>query len=235
MSGQSKKGNTMDEREQANDKELGDLIRKEAIRHAAPAHLRAQIVDALRHQEAPRHHRQSPRNGLRAWWMTGFSFACGALLTWLALPLLPGAGSPDRIDSDIVNAHVRAVMMARAVDVESSDQHTVKPWLSSRLDFSPPVQDLAAEGFPLAGGRLDYVNGRTVAVLVYKRNKHWIDVFVAPAAGKPAGRSASKAVNGFNVIGWTRAGLDFEAISDVGAGELATFADSLQAHIAAGS
>ena len=113
-------------------------------------------------------------------------------------------------------------------DVASSDQHTVKPWLSGKLDFSPPVTDLTGAGFPLVGGRVDYVDHRPVAALVYRHREHVINVFVWPdrsAAGRTAPtHSASK--RGYNVVHWTDAGLAFWAISDLNAPEMKTFAET---------
>jgi anti-sigma factor RsiW len=109
--------------------------------------------------------------------------------------------------------------------VASSDQHTVKPWLSSKLDFSPPVPDLSPAGFPLVGGRMDYLNNRLVAALVYRSRQHVINLFVCPDqhAKKVALEAQSK--NGYNVLRWTDSGMAFWAISDVNAADLRQFAD----------
>jgi anti-sigma factor RsiW len=195
--------------------------------------LRERLATAIRNQDVS--DARTPRVSRAWWWPVGVAFACGALLSWIASSLLSGADAGRRIDGEVVSAHVRAVMMARATDVVSSDQHTVKPWLSSRLDFSPPVHDLAAAGFPLAGGRIDYVAGRLAAVLVYRRNEHWIDVFVWPS-GHESVRTGQAARNGFNVIGWVDGGgMQYRAVSDVGASDLAAFAEALQRRIAAGT
>jgi anti-sigma factor RsiW len=119
----------------------------------------------------------------------------------------------------LLDAYMRAQEPGRLVDVASSDKHTVKPWLDARLDFAPPVEDLAAQGFPLIGGRLDYVNGRRAAVLVYGRRKHVIDVFVEPATrGAKPSRIERR---GFTVLTWRARGFDWQAVSDVGPDELA--------------
>jgi anti-sigma factor RsiW len=112
------------------------------------------------------------------------------------------------------------------VDVVSTDQHTVKPWFNGKLVFSPPVADLAAEGFPLEGGRVDYVGGNPVAALVYRRRLHRIDVFVWPADGVTAPANFER--NGFRELSWTKGGFRFTAISDLNSGELASFADLLK-------
>jgi anti-sigma factor RsiW len=119
-----------------------------------------------------------------------------------------------------VAAHIRALQPGHLMDVVSTDQHTVKPWFDGRLDYAPPVRDFAAQGFPLIGGRLDYVAGRPVAVLAYRRAKHLIDLFVWPGTGPDASRTA----RGYNVVAWSQDGMAFRAVSDLNASELQDFA-----------
>ena len=124
----------------------------------------------------------------------------------------------------LFDAHMRAEDPGRMIEVASSDKHTVKPWLDARLDFAPPVDDLTAQGFPLIGGRLDYVDGRRAAVLVYGRRKHVIDVFLRPS-GDASPPPASADRRGFHLIGWRHGGFDWWAVSDIDPAELKTLHD----------
>jgi anti-sigma factor RsiW len=116
-------------------------------------------------------------------------------------------------------------------DVPSSENHTVKPWFAGKLDFSPPVVDLGAEGFPLVGGRLDYAAGRPVAALVYRRGKHLINLFVWPSASAHESAEAAGSRQGYNLLFWTRGQTTFWAISDVNAAELRRFAGLVRARL----
>jgi anti-sigma factor RsiW len=136
------------------------------------------------------------------------------------------AESSASIANDIVGGHVRALMGDHLFDVRSTDQHTVKPWFLGKLDFSPPVKDTASIGFPLIGGRLDYIAGRPVAALVYQRRQHTINVFVWPET-QPA-PAAAESLRGFQVRHWTRDQMAFWAVSDLNAAELDEFATALQ-------
>jgi anti-sigma factor RsiW len=126
----------------------------------------------------------------------------------------------DRIADDVLAGHVRALVTSHPIEVASSDRHTVKPWYVGRLDFSPPVTDFATDGFPLEGGRLDYVDGRTVAALVYARREHRIDAFVWPA---PEGRAETPTVEerrGFHLVHWARGGMRYWLASDLETAEM---------------
>lgn len=120
---------------------------------------------------------------------------------------------------DVLAAHVRSLLQENPVQVASLDTHTVKPWFTGRLEYSPVVKDLSGEGFQLVGGRLDYVDGQRVAALVYKRRLHQISVFVWPSGNRAIGNYSSK-LDGFNLLGWSKAGMSYWAVSDLNEGEL---------------
>jgi anti-sigma factor (TIGR02949 family) len=140
----------------------------------------------------------------------------------------PAAGRANAIADEVVSEHVRSLMANHLFDVQSTDLHTVKPWFLGKLDFSPPVIDLASIGFPLLGGRLDYVGGRPVAALVYQRQKHPINVFVSPEADDPSARELVLVVRGFNLRHWAHNGMSFWVASDLNDAELAQFTSALR-------
>jgi anti-sigma factor RsiW len=217
--------NTRDIQDTERDSALGELVRSGATYHAASPALRQQITGALRAQSA----QPAPAwMTWRTWLNIGVGFACGAIATWLAFMLPVNADPAERIENEVIAAHSRSLMATHATDVASSDQHTVKPWLSARLDFSPPVPDLSADGFPLTGGRLDYVAERPVAALVYQRHQHVINVFVWPATdtGSAISRNASR--KGFNTVAWNQGGMQYWVVTDLGNGELNSFTQLLR-------
>lgn len=189
---------------------LGRLVRAVPYR-AAPDRLRARVVARVRR-----------RRSLRR------------VLAWAAAAVLivsVGAGmefvrsattQSNALVEDLVDSHVRSLLAEHLFDVQSTDQHTVKPWFLGKLDFSPLVVDLARAGFPLVGGRLDYVSGQPVAALVYQRQKHMINVFVWPASNEGPG-PRERAIRGFNVRHWVRQGMSFWAVSDLNETELNEF------------
>jgi anti-sigma factor RsiW len=202
---------------------LREALRDRASYHAAPDALRSRISALVDTGGSPQ-----PRPWAKWFdWRTAsatLAFAAVAVMAfnlWL-LPLR----EEQRIEEDVVASHVRATLGQRTVDVASSDHHTVKPWLSSRLDFSPPVHEIAEAGSALLGGRVDYVAGRPVATLAYRHAGHGVDDFIWPTSqgDRPVAMSASR---GFNIAHWTRAGMTHWLISDLNAAELAQLANVL--------
>jgi anti-sigma factor RsiW len=164
----------------------------------------------------------------------GFGLAGGLVgaAAGVALTLLV-TGAPIRPESDMVSAvldsHVRSLLPNHLTDVVTSDRHTVKPWLSSRVDVSPPVRDLAEEGFPLVGGRVDYVEGHQVGVVVYRHDRHIINLLAWSSPGKADEGLKTQSRQGFNLITWRKGGVTFWAVSDLEVGELRKFALAIAA------
>ena len=177
-------------------------------------------------------------------WTAGWVVA-GAALAMLALvmfngsrgrwrpfrngALVDGRAPADVIAREVLTSHLRSLMPGHLMDVVSTDQHTVKPWFDGRVDFSPPVADFAAAGFRLIGGRLDYVDGRPVAALVYQRRKHIVNVFVWPSPDGSQSAVESTAHDGYNLLHWRRGGMNYWMASDLNAQEMSNFAGLLRA------
>nr|WP_294560094.1 anti-sigma factor [uncultured Rhodopila sp.] len=201
---------------------LSGRIRQEVPYHKAPDALRAAVLSRIAAAAKPANDnpvprwRRLPRLGQIIPFGGGVAVAaCLALLL-----LVPSAvGLPEAVVSD----HIRALQPGHLLDVVSTDQHTVKPWFDGRLNFAPPVKDFKAEGFPLAGGRLDYLAERPVAALIYQRRQHLIDLYVWPDDGRLDRSPASGSRSGYNFIHWSEGGMSFWAVSDLGAGELEDF------------
>ncbi len=209
------------------------------LREAAPAHLRSRIeamFPAPPPAFAPAAVRAPKDVKIYRWWRTflgGFSIGT-ALSAAVAATLVIGVFRNDQnqqVADEVVSAHIRSLQAGHLMDVETSDQHTVKPWFNGKLDVSPPVIDLTAEGFTLLGGRLDYIDGEPVASVVYQRRKHVINLFVAQRLGSAQAGAMSKTVQGYNVRHWSEQGLDFWAVSDLAGDELDEFVQKISADL----
>jgi anti-sigma factor RsiW len=210
------------------DQDLSALIRTHATRHTAPASLRAGIRTQTALAQAGR---SSAPPGAKAarwrwinfgWGTASTSFALGMLCMLLVLPVAQRFNPGEPLDADLVARHVRALQVGPLAEVISTDRHTVKPWFQGRLDFAPPVFDLAGEGFPLMGGRIEHVRGDAVATLAYTHNRHVIDVFIWPSGEQQAPvRSVRR---GFNVVHWADGSMQYWAVSDMDHEEVETFA-----------
>jgi anti-sigma factor RsiW len=202
--------------------------------HAMPEDVRGRVMAQITAASAPAPsltlRRKQEREGWefgwwRRWWSAAAGFGLGATCAAALAVLVLVPSQPSLVD-EIVAGHIRALQPGHLEDVPSSDQHTVKPWFDGRIDFAPPVKDLAAERFPLRGGRLDYVGGRPVAALVYQHDKHLIDLYVWPAGTGAAQPPEIAARHGYNVVHWTADGMTLWAVSDVDVGQLREFAEA---------
>jgi anti-sigma factor RsiW len=199
--------------------------------HPAPSALEARVRADLRRLKAAQRSRRPIE--WRKLTMVG-SIAAALLITWTLATRWRTPTHNDLLAREVVANHVRSLLAGHLADVASSDQHTVKPWFNGLLDFSPWVADLADEGFPLVGGRLDYLDGRSVAALVYKRRKHVINLFIWPASDGDLNVAAER-IKGFQAEHWTAEGMNWWAVSDLNAKELGDFGQIVRVRAAKAS
>lgn len=201
-------------------REMSQAIATAKMKYTAPLALRRRIEASLPQTQAP-----SRRAVLRG-------FALGSAVSAIAatglVAIVLREDELQRIQSEIVSAHLRSLQAGHLTDVISTDQHTVKPWFNGKLDVSPPVIDLTAQGFTLIGGRLDYVDARAIGAVIYKRRAHVINLFVAQTSNTERRAAKIETLQGFNIRCWRDRGLNFWAVSDIGADELAEFGDKFE-------
>lgn len=207
------------------DPELRAAIRSRATYHTAPPALRAGIAKTVR--EVGKSQAGAAPFWRRPWLQIGLAFACGVLVGLLVVAPYDSSDR-QRLEREVVASHVRSLMLAHLTDVTSSDQHTVKPWFAGKLDFSPPVSDLADKGFPLIGGRLDYLDQRPVAALVYSHRKHTINLLIWPAEETAELEMASR--QGYHLARWSDSGMQFWAVSDLNPADLQSFVELLRSN-----
>lgn len=207
--------------------EVSARLKKHAAYFKAPAHLARRINMAL-----PRDRSRSAR--FRGWNLNWLS--AGAVLVTLLALVWSGSlyfsrpSDQDLLVEELVSSHVRSLQVDHLSDVVSSDQHTVKPWFHGKLDFAPPVVDLAPQEFPLVGGRLDYLGDRSVAVLIYRHKQHPINLYIWPGAdGNLAPQMQSR--RGYHLIHWAAGGMDYWAVSDLATDELELFVNALRSQV----
>jgi mycothiol system anti-sigma-R factor len=205
--------------------ELRAVLRTSALAFPPPEHLEQRVRSAVR-----RASRTDTRIRVWIWpWLrVGAAFAAGVLLMWGVGSLRTGPAPEDLLTQEVIAGHTRSLMAAHLTDVTSSDQHTVKPWFEGKLPFSPPVQDMAAQGFPLVGGRLDYLGNRPVAALVYQRHQHIINLFLWPATPDVSPEETRLTRHGYNLIHWTSADMTYWVVSNLNMSELQEFVRLVQ-------
>jgi len=202
-----------------------------SLKEKAPANLRSLIEAALPQPSAqviaPRKFFQPSRRSFFGGFAVGTALSA-AVAASLVLTVFR-SDQEDTIADAVVSAHIRSLQAGHLMDVETSDQHTVKPWFDGKVDVAPPVIDLTAEGFTLVGGRLDYIDGEPVASVVYQRRKHVINLFVAQRLGSEHATVTDRTIQGYNVRHWSEQGLDFWAVSDLAGDELDEFVRKISA------
>ena len=205
---------------------LGSAMRSGGLYYQPPASLGPRLEKAM--QRAGRSERRPTRFG----WQI-IALAASLLLAVYVVarmnPGIPHDASNNLVAQETLDSHLRSLMPGHLTDVQSTDQHTVKPWFNGKLDYSPPVTDFAPQGFPLTGGRLDSLSGRAVAVLVYQRRQHLINVYVWPAPGSADASVGESVRQGYNLLHWTRAAMNWWVVSDLNLDELKGFANLLRA------
>ena len=205
-------------------RELQQAMRAAQLRFTAPASLRRRIEKAF--PVAPPQRASSRRSVLKGFVMgTALSTAMAASLFVAVLR----TDQDQRVLGDIVSAHVRSLQANHLTDVQTSDQHTVKPWFNGKVDIAPPVVDLTVQGFTLLGGRLEYIDGQAVASIVYRRRSHVINLFVTQGVPTESHAAKLQTMQGYNIRRWTAQGLEFFAISDINGDELQEFVEKFDA------
>jgi len=206
--------------------ELRSSFADPSLKFSAPDSLRQRVATLSTVNKEISSSRLRPFSASFVRWVPGLAIATVLLLVFAVMLFRSQPSTDDLIANELVSDHVRSMMVDHLADVPSTDQHTVKPWFDGKLDYSPPVTDLASQGFPLTGGRLDYAAGRPIAALVYQRRLHPINLFVLPTSDADSHPKMS-IHQGFNVLHWTRQGMTFWAVSDLTLDELQQFAGLL--------
>ncbi|EDY18267.1 putative transmembrane anti-sigma factor [Chthoniobacter flavus Ellin428] len=199
---------------------LRGALQDSELRFRAPTRLRSSITAAV--EQAVRAER--PAVITRPWYRQPAWSVAAVLLVACVLTLqVSFRRSDDRLLAELTSSHVRSLMVNHLYDVASTDQHTVKPWFDGKIDFAPPVKDLRETGFPLLGGRMDFLEGRAVAALVYGRQKHFLNLFVWPSASSSPAELRATQRNGYNVLRWSDGKMNFGLVSDLNEGEMREF------------
>ncbi len=191
-----------------------------SLRYTAPIELKNELQDLVKKSDSSKLvfniHIQN--------WLSFVAASVAAVVLFYSLSFRHGPSQQELLQNELISSHVHSMMEKHLYDVASTDSHTVKPWFNGRIDFSPQVVDLADLGFPLVGGRLDYIDHRTVAALIYKSNLHVINLFVWPAHENQSDPVFTNS-QGYNIWQWHKNGMAFSAISDLNANTLREFVD----------
>jgi anti-sigma factor RsiW len=203
------------------------LLREDLVHYSAPDVLKARIHTALHHPNAVSSSAPAPRSTWRRSWLAAAAVAIAISSSGLTFAVVNASTASRSVSDEILASHVRSLMPGHLTDVVSSDQHNVKPWFDGRVNLSPTVPGLDSAGFNLVGGRLDYLDGHSVAVVVYARRQHIINVYSWPSAGRDTPVSSAEE-QGYHLDHWRSHGVEVWAVSDVNPSELSRFVDLLQ-------
>jgi anti-sigma factor RsiW len=206
---------------------LREMATALGVAHAAPERLRAGIESMLAAEAAPAPRR---RARLAPWLAGGVGGVGGLLAAGLAVMLVVPQVTEAGVERQLVASHVRSLMANHLTDVATSDRHVVKPWFNGKADVAPPVPELASEGFPLVGGRLDYIDDHVAPAVVYSRRLHTVNLFVWASSGRPPAGTRVVRRDGYSLVEWAQGGLRFAAVSDIDPGELKEFKAAYLAH-----
>jgi mycothiol system anti-sigma-R factor len=220
---------------------LAYAISRGAPYYKAPAELRQRVQSSLRDAIGVRASRSAARENHASltsrwarrrpvlpeiswnWLALAAAIILGALITAVFLPRMRAPNADQFLATQLIASHVRSLMANHLTDVPSSDQHTVKPWLDAKLDFAAPVPDLSSQGFPLIGGRLDYLDSRSVAALVYQKRKHFINLFIWPTTPTDSTGQTMVEREGYHLVHWSDGDFTYWAVSDVNINDLQSF------------
>lgn len=206
--------------EYENHRSLRAALRSDDLYFKPPARFAKRVQSAVRQESKSQ--TNAPRFSWR-WLSIAGATAVLLIVGALASKLISTRSANDALTQEVIASHIRSLMASHLTDVPSSDQHTVKPWFNGKLDFSPPVKDLAGEGFPLIGGRLDYLNNQPVAAVVYQHRQHFINVFVWPLTEERSDDHREWSRQGYNLMQWSQTGMSYWAVSDLNRAELQEF------------
>lgn len=215
-------------------RELQTVMSSGALHYPAPSALRSRILNSLEQVSGPDRPYdvalRLPEARWRLWRPLALAatIALAAVTLWTLTRGVPTPSARDLLAQEVVSSHIRSLMADHLTDIASSNQHTVKPWFNGKLDFSPPVKDFADQGYPLVGGRLDYVGDRPVAALVYRREQHVINLLVWPSPETADQIAQLQDLQGYHLIHWTAAGMTYWAVSDVAPSGLMRFVELVQ-------
>lgn len=208
---------------------LREAVTTPGLAYRAPDRLRSGIEAMIDAESAPARPAGRGVRRVAPWAASGLG---GALAAGLAIMLVLPQVSENSLERQLVASHVRSLLANHLTDIATSNQHVVRPWFNGKVDVAPPAPELAEQGFPLVGGRLDYIDGHVAPAIVYRRRLHTVNLFVWPAEGRLLNETRTAQRDGYSLVEWTQGGLRFAAVSDIELNELKQFRQAYVAHAA---